>query len=808
MQRRFWGSAAVVFPFVLIFTAVVGWQFYRELEHEVVTRFSSHQWEVPSKIYAQPLLLYPGVQIDAIKLFDHLSSLDYRPVDGMVQTRGEYVYDQKAGRLQLALRDSPFPQSIVQAQRVALFLRERRVERIVNLDDGGTLPFIELEPRVVASLYDRSWGERRVVKLYDVPSHLVKALLAAEDHRFFEHEGVDLRRILGAIRANLVAGKPVQGGSTLTQQLVKNFFLSQEKVLRRKVVEIFMATIVEMHYSKLEILENYLNEIYLGQNGAKGIFGTWEAARVYFGKELHDLTLGEVAVLAGMVKSPNVYSPLRHPERIIPRRNYVLQRMRELQYITEEEYNAALHEPVMSRTLPPEDNIAPYFADFIRKALEQQFPDSTLTTSELLVLTSLDLHLQAHAFSAVQKGLQELEAKYPRLQRSEPEQQLQACLIAMQPQTGAIRAMVGGRDYQASQFNRVTQAHRQLGSVFKPMVFLAALRREREKREGRFLPSSRVDDSPFTWSFQGETWTPGNYNNRYMGTVSLRRALELSLNAATARLAQEIGLDSIRQIAEDVGFVSALPEYPSLVLGAGEVSPLEVAVAFSTLANQGNRVVPRPIKEVSNQQGDILVHHNIETEQVVSPEDAYMVTHLLEGVFEHGTGRPARVRGFTLPAAGKTGTTNDYGDAWFVGYTPDLVTVVWVGFDQRQSLGLSGAQAALPIWTTFMKHVTAGQPRVEFIPPPGVTVVPIDPQTGARATAQCPIVIEEAFYSGGEPREFCPRHSSGVIPVEAETHRDREAERREGEGEQDPGGRSGQHPFFPPAKNKPWWQIF
>jgi penicillin-binding protein 1B len=799
MRRILWRSAFIAFPFVLLLAAIVGWRFYRELEKEVVTRFSSHQWEVPSKIYADPLLLYPGFPLAAEKLFAHLTRLDYRAVNGALQARGEYLYDAKTGTLQLALRDGLFPQAIAQSQRVSILLRQGRIERIADLEEGTPVPFLELEPEVIASVYGHDWGERRVIKLYDVPSQLVKALLAAEDHRFFEHEGVDLWRILGAMRANLLARRPVQGGSTLTQQLVKNFFLSQEKVFSRKVVEVCMATIVEMHYSKLEILENYLNEIYLGQNGAKGIFGMWEAARVYFGKEPHDLTLGEVAVLAGMVKAPNVYSPLRHPDRIIPRRNYVLQRMRELGYVSTEEYDAALKEKIIPRTLPSDDNSAPYFADFIRKALTEQFPDSTLATSGLRVLTSLDLRLQAFATAAVQKGLLELEKRYPRLRREAADEQLQACLIAMQPQTGAIRAMIGGRDYQTSQFNRVTQAHRQLGSVFKPIVFLTALSREREKREGKFLPSSHLEDTPFTWAFQGESWNPGNYNNRYLGTVSMRRALELSLNAATARLAQEIGLDPIRQTAENIGFVSPLPQYPSLVLGAGEVTPLEVAVAFSVIANQGVKTVPRPIKLVTNQQGETLAQHGIEMEQVVFPADAYMLTHLLEGVLDRGTGRAARERGFTFPAAGKTGTTNDYGDAWFVGYTPDLVAVVWVGFDQRQSLGLSGAQAALPIWTNFMKQVTAGQPRAEFIPPPGVRIVPIDPQTGLRATEQCPLVIDEAFYSGEEPHMPCSRHGTGVIPVETSPERS-EPVAEDGRGEE--------RELRPPVREKPWWQLF
>ena len=299
MRRIFWRSAFIAFPLVVLLAAVLGWRFYRALENEVVTRFSSHQWEMPSKIYAEPVLLYPGGQLEVGKLFELLTRLDYRAVSGPPQARGEYLYDQKSGALQLTLRDSPFPQAVARAQRVSLLLRGGRIERLIDLDRGNLLAFIELEPEVIASVYDRSWGERRVVKLYDVPSQLVKALLAAEDHRFFEHEGVDLWRILGAIRANLLARRPVQGGSTLTQQLVKNFFLSQEKTIQRKIVEICMAAIVEIHYSKLEILENYLNEIYLGQHGAKGIFGMWEASRVYFGKEPRDLTLGGLLLWRG-----------------------------------------------------------------------------------------------------------------------------------------------------------------------------------------------------------------------------------------------------------------------------------------------------------------------------------------------------------------------------------------------------------------------------------------------------------------------------------------------------------------------------
>ncbi|MGE0827141.1 MAG: PBP1A family penicillin-binding protein [Candidatus Binatia bacterium] len=790
-----------MFPFLLLLSAVIGWQFYRELEQQVVDRFSSHNWDLPSKIYAEPLLLYPGMQVKEEDLLQRFRRLDYRPARRAIQLRGEYNYDQQRGQLQITLRDSPLPRFQEKTQRVAMWLQDSRIVRIVDLDDGLSLPFIELDPEVITGVYDDEREERRIVKLYDVPSLLVKALLAAEDHRFFEHEGIDLWRILGAIRANLLARRPVQGGSTLTQQLVKNFFLTQEKVFSRKLVEICIATIVEFHYSKLEILENYLNEIYLGQHGSKGIFGMWEAARVYFGKEPRDLTLGEIAVLAGMVKSPNTYSPLRHVDRVIHRRNYVLQRMRTLGDISEEEYQAALQEKLVPRTLPPENNRAPYFTDFVTKELAEQFSSEALATAGLRVFTSLNVQLQEVAQEVVETGLKNLEAKYARLQRAKPEERIQACLIAIQPQTGEIRAMVGGRDYRISQFNRAINAHRQPGSVFKPVVFLAALAEERRQKEGRFLPTSIIKDTPFSWSFSGQTWRPGNYNNKYFGDVSLRQALEQSLNAATARLAHDIGLAPILRTAQELGFTSSLPEYPSLVLGSGEVSPYEVAVAFSTLANNGLRVVPRAITLITNREGEVLSRHGIEMEQTIPEEEAYLITHMLEGVLDRGTARAARQHGFSRPAAGKTGTTNDYGDAWFVGYTPELVTVVWVGFDQRQSLGLSGSQAALPIWVEFMKRATAGRPVARFSQPLGVTQVAIDPQSGFRATDHCPVVVEEAFFRGEEPQRLCPQHAAGLRSIDSlSDHPERDDDGRM-ERETAP-------PPRPAEKSRPWWRIF
>ena len=808
--RLLWSIALIAFPLLLLAAGVLAWQFYGELEREVVARFSAHQWEVPSKIYAEATLLYPGIDVAEIGLFDRLARLDYRPVAGAVQSGGEYHYDAQKGEVRIFLHDSPYASPEKPARRVGIGLRDKRIERLVDLDEGTELVAVDLEPEVITGLYDQALEERRVVKLYDVPSLLVKALLAAEDQRFFEHEGIDVWRIVGAARANLLAGRTAQGGSTLTQQLVKNFFLSQERTLRRKMVEICIATIVEHHYSKLEILENYLNEIYLGQRGSKSIFGMSEAARFYFGKEPRDLALSEMAMLAGMVKAPNLYAPNRHPEQARQRRDYVLQRMLELGDITAEEYQGARQEPVKSRTLPVDSNAAPYFADLVRKDLEENYSGDVLTTGGLHIFTSLDMQLQRLAQEVIHNGLEELEAKYPRLRRAKPEERLQACLIAVQPQTGEIRALVGGRDYQASQFNRVTQAHRQPGSVFKPVVYLTALAQERELRDGRFLPTSLVQDAPFTWLYGDKEWSPGNYKDEYLGTVTLRRALEMSLNAATARIAQEVGIEPIRETARQLGFVSPLPPYPSLVLGSAEVTPLEVAVAFSTLANQGLRVTPLTIKRIINRDGETLERRSVQVEQVVAPEDAYMVTHLMEGVLERGTARSARQKGFARPAAGKTGTTNDFGDAWFVGYTPDLLTVVWVGFDIRESLGLSGGQAALPIWTEFMKRATVGHPLTEFTPPPGVTLVPIDGRTGCRAAPYSAAVLKEAFYSGEEPDESCARHPGGVVPVESPSSGFPATPPVEAAPVLPPTRSSPPSTSAPrpPEKARPWWWIF
>jgi penicillin-binding protein 1B len=560
------------------------------------------------------------------------------------------------------------------------------------------------------------------------------------------------------------SGGVVQGGSTLTQQLMKNFFLSDERTLKRKIKEALMALVAERKYTKAEILENYLNEIYLGQRGSQGIYGVSEAAQFYFSKPLKELTVGEAALLAGLIRAPNRLSPYRSVDAATKRRNVVLAKLLDDKIISQRQYEAALREKMPRRELIKVTNDAPFYVDFLRRELAENYSNTVLTQEGLRIFTSLDLQLQRTAEKTLSEGLKKLEEGYPNLRRRSEDDSLEGAIVVLRPQTGEIKAMVGGRNYQMSQFNRVFQARRQPGSIFKPFVYLAALMSGAEGGK-KFTPATLLDDSPFVWNYEGQEWQPGNYNDEYFGIVTLRRALEKSLNSATARVARDVGIARVRDIAHRLGIQSSLPAVPSLALGAAEVTPLEIAVAFSTLANNGVRTRPLTVKQVMDANGRVLEKRDVRVEKVISPQLAFIMNNLLKGVLDRGTGEYARRWGFTRPAAGKTGTTNDYKDAWFVGYTPDLLAVVWVGFDNQSKLGLSGAQAALPIWTEFMKRATTGMPVTDFVPPPGVKIVDIDPLSGQLATPNCPTVIHEAFMEGDEPTVTCPLHPGSSLQM-------------------------------------------
>ncbi|MBI4490674.1 MAG: PBP1A family penicillin-binding protein, partial [Deltaproteobacteria bacterium] len=672
--------------------------------------------------------------------------------------KGEYRFLKGEGILEIYFHDFVYPLETFKGGPVRITLQSTTVTKMENMDNGEELFSLELEPELVTGLYDRIWEERRLVNLPEVPPLLVRAILSVEDERYYHHRGIDPVAVLRAFWVNLRSGGIVQGGSTLTQQLMKNFFLDDKRTIQRKVKEALMALIAERKYSKEEILENYLNEIYLGQKGAQGIFGIWEASQFYFSKELPELTTGEIALLAGLIRAPNRYSPYRSVEVATRRRNVVLNKMLEEKIITRRQYEAGLREVIQRRELVKVANDAPFYVDFLKRELAENYSNEVLMAEGFRVFTSLDFELQRIAERALVDGLKRLEASYDHLRKRGEEDHLEGAIVVIKPQTGEIKAMVGGRDYQKSQFNRVFQAKRQPGSIFKPFVYLAALLHGSEEGGKKFSPVTMVEDSPFTWSYEGQEWQPDNYNGEYFGVVTFRKALERSLNSATARIAKDVGIRNVRDTAYRLGIQSSLPALPSLALGSVEVTPLEVAVAFSTMANNGVRARPLAVKQVVDQGGRVLEKRDIRVQKVITPQLAFMMNHLLEGVLDRGTGRGARLQGFDRPAAGKTGTTNDTKDAWFAGYTPDLLALVWVGFDNQSKLGLSGAQAALPIWTEFMKRATAGTPITDFMPPPGIKLIDVDPVSGYRATPNCPQVIREAFLEGEEPSGFCPLH--------------------------------------------------
>jgi penicillin-binding protein 1B len=748
-------TASALIAVAAVAAALVLWLYAGRLGSVVAEGLSGRRWAFPSRVYSDGFLVYPGLNLEAAGLFARLHRLGYRETGAGPLQRGDF----RRGPDDVEL----FPRDFERADRprperpVRIELNRGVVRRIVDADSGQEILSLEIEPEVIAGLFESTWEARREVSLAEIPPRLVHAILITEDRRFFSHHGVDPTGILRAMFTNVRHGGVVQGGSTLTQQLMKNFFLSEERTWRRKLKEAAMALVAERQYSKNEILDYYLNEIYLGQNGLQGIFGVWEAAEFYFARPPLRLTLGETAMLAGLIRAPNYYSPYRNPDRARRRRATVLGLMREAGIITASEQAAALQEPLRSEPPQEKGNAAPYFVDFLRHELAAVYPPQVLTSEGLAIFTTLDMQLQAAAGEAVEEGLSDLEARFPSL-RGSGGARVQACLIAVRPQTGEIKAMVGGRDYGSSQFNRAVAARRQPGSVFKPFVYLAAFEAATHSSDP-VTPASRLLDEPFEWVYDSRTWRPSNYRQQYLGSVTVRQALEMSLNSATARLAQQVGLEPIRELAARLGIEHELPRYPSIVLGAIETSPLEIAQAYATLANQGFRAALRSSKEVVDREGQPLERRRLEVERVASPAATYLVTHILEGVLDRGTGRAARDLGFQRPAAGKTGTTNDSRDAWFAGFTPDLLTVVWVGFDEDRKLGLTGASAALPIWTKFMLRATAARPETSFLPPQGVRLVRIDPRTGGLATSACPQTIEEAFLEGQEPTTPCPLHS-------------------------------------------------
>ena len=736
--------------------ALAGWVV--ELDRIVRDRFEGAVFGVPSRVYSAPTIVYPGLDWKRLDLRGILARLGYREVGraGAVPP-GQYAWD--AHRVRVHLRAFEHPSRPEPARDVVLRLSGSQIASIASMPSGRELGAVLLEPEPLGAYYGPSREQRELVRLDEVPPHLVDAVLAVEDQRFASHPGIDLRRIAGAMLANLQAGSIRQGGSTLTQQLVKNFFLTPERTFRRKLQEALMALIVEARYDKAQILESYLNEIYLGQRGSTAIHGFGEAAHLYFGKSARELTVAESALLAAIIQSPNGISPYRDPERATRRRDLVLDLMRDQGRLSETGHAEAREEPLRLASVTPDAGDARYFLDLLQRQLAETYAAPELAQEGLRIYSTLDRRLQTLAARALEEGIAAIERRLPRLAEAPADRRLQGCLVAMRPQTGELLALVGGRDYRVSQFDRCTQARRQSGSVFKPFVFIAAL--EPVGGAPRITLASRLDDAPLSVSTPSGPWRPRNYDGEYHDVVPVREALERSFNVATARLAQEIGIRRVADVARRLGIESPLPLVPSLALGTAELAPVEVARAYATIASGGVRPRMQTVEDLVDRAGEVVERRRLGFERVLDPGTAYLATSLLEGVANRGTAAGVRSGGLRGPIGAKTGTTDEERDLWFVGFTPDLVAVVWVGFDEPRSVGVPSSVGALPIWRHFVEGATGGVVRGRFPRPPLIERVAIHPATGARALAGCPERRDEYFLRGTLPDEVCPSGPRG-----------------------------------------------
>ena len=723
-----------------------------DLDRIVRSRFEGRLFQVPSRVYSAPTILSSGLDVARVDLRAALRRLGYRDEPSAVIASPGGAHWEKE-RVVAYLRAFNHPSRAEPSRRVEVKLADREIESIRDLDTGREVAAVLLEPELVGSYFGRNREQREPVRLGEVPRVLLDAVLAVEDQRFEVHPGIDLRRVLGAAWANLAAGKVRQGGSTLTQQLVKNFFLTPERSFERKLKEAAMSLLVEARFEKPAILEAYLNEIYLGQRGPTSIHGVGEASLFYFGKPVRSLRLEDAALLAGLIRSPGDYSPFAHRDAALARRNLVLQLMLEQGRIDEPTYAAARAAPLSIATRTTEPRETRYFLDALRSQLPDIYDVKALEGEGLRIYSTLDLRLQQIANQALREGIEALEKKYPKL-RGPARARLQGCLLALRPQTGEVLALVGGRDYGESQFDRCLQARRPAGSAFKPFVYAAGL--EALRGAPVITLASTLDDAPISIKTASGNWSPANYDHKFHGRVGVRRALEKSLNVATVRLAREVGTERIVDVARRLGIESPLDPVPALALGAADVTPLELARSYATLANGGARPTVRFFEDLSDASGRTLERNAGASERVIDAGTSYLTVSLLQGVVDRGTGHAVRTAGITGPVAGKTGTSDESKDAWFVGFTPELVAVVWIGFDEPRDMKLPAAQLALPIWLRFLKDATGGVVPGAFEVPASVRRVEIDPASGAVALAGCPRREFEYFLEGTEPRATCP----------------------------------------------------
>ena len=730
--------------------AVAGFTLY--LDFRVRSEFEGRRFALPARIYARPLELHAGLRIAQADVEDELRSLGYReaPPEGEAGW-----FSKKDDSLEIALRPFVFWDGKQPAKRVTVVFDQNR---IAALRDTGSaeLALARLEPLAIGGIYPAGNEDRVLVRVGDVPKHFVQALIAVEDRSYFSHAGFDLRGLARAARS--VFSDKVQGGSTITQQLVKNFFLTPERTLQRKFTELLMAVLLEIHYDKNEILETYLNEIYFGQDRDRAIHGVGLAAQFYFGKEVQYLTAAESALLVGMVRGPAIYDPYRHPQRALERRNLVLRETRDQKGITPDEYAEARGSPLnVSKKTGTGTTPYPAFLQLVHRQLRRDYDEADLRSEGLRIFTTLDPRVQDAAETALAKRL----AQYDKDKRFGQQAGLEGAVVVTDPQSGEVQALVGGRDPRYRGYNRALDAARPVGSLLKPAIYLTAL-----SEPARYTLLTPIDDGPFVWKSRGAPdWQPANYDKKFHGIVPLRTALAQSYNAAAARLGTDLGIERVLDNVRRLGVDRPLRPFASTLLGAVELSPFEVAQMYQTIASGGFRSPLRAIRDVTTQEGRPLSRYPLAVEQVFAPEPIYLLAAAMQDVVREGTAQGLnRFLPPEIAAAGKTGTTDEQRDAWFAGFTGDRLGIVWLGYDDNRAARLSGAAAALPIWGDMMSAL-APEP-LALAKPERIELVSIDPQTGLRGGASCPGATEVPFVQGSAPSERAP--CSGAMDAAVE----------------------------------------
>jgi len=729
----------------LFLTALVaGGLFLIYLDAKITSTFIDKMWEIPAKVYARPLELFAGARVGAEELAYELEVLGYRKVTA---TRGPGQVARNRDRFEIYTRGFDFPGERESARRVLVELSGGKVSRISA--GSKTLDLTRLDPVQIGGIYPSHGEDRVLVKLEDVPQTLRNGLLAVEDHRFYEHMGFSFTGIARAAFSNLRSGQVVAGGSTITQQLVKNYYLTPERTFVRKITEVLMAVLLELHYDKDQILESYINEIYLGQDGPRAVHGFALAARHYFDTPLDQLNLSQQALLIGMIKGPSLYNPVRNPERARERRDVVLAEMSKREVISPEHAKIATAMPLGLNSQRSIRDSFPAYLELVRRQLRLEYRDEDLTTLGLSIFTAFDPLLQRQAERSTTTVMEQLN----------PKGELESAMVVTRFDSGEVAALVGGRRVRYAGFNRALDARRPAGSLLKPAVYLTALERPRQ-----YTLATPIQDTPVKVSGPGgQEWEPSNFDHKVHGDVLLYSALANSYNLATARLGMDLGLDAVVDMLHRLGIEGYIPEVPALTLGAGEYSPMDITAMYQTIAAGGFRMPLRSIRDIVDANGSPLKRYPLEYERTVSLQAMHLLHFALRAVVREGTGRGVyRYLPADFEVAGKTGTTNDGRDSWFAGFSGDLLAVTWLGRDDNGVTGLTGSTGALKVWAHFMAQ--ASHRSLGYRMPDGIQTQWIDDQSGYLTGKGCPNARMLPFITGSEPRQStnCSARQTGI----------------------------------------------